>query len=561
MSDVELSTSPPGYRLSLDPARVDLLRFRDLVASAHASDPATASELLRQALGLCQGPFLADVAGAWLRDTYGATLEEERLSTVEQRVAIDLRLGRHREAVAELALLISEHPLRERLVKLMMVALCQDGRRAAALAAYRDLRGRLVEELGIDPGSELQQLHQRILEDDDLTVSAGESATVLVRHGRPAAEQQRVPLPPVPAELPAGPVSFTGRSAELARAYEMLSGDRSDGLRICQISGLGGVGKSSLALRIAHAVAGDFPDGQLYIDLHGHTPETGSVKPMEAVRRFLRSLGVADSAIPATLEEAAGRFRSLTYGKRILVVLDNARDVAQVRPLLPGSPGCAVLITSRRKLTSFEGAVQIALDVLSGGEALDLLRAMVGEGTVAAEPAEAVEVIRLCGGLPLALSLAAARLRARPAWSLAILVNRLENSRRRLDELRVDDRAVRASFQTSYQDLHGDLRGRAAARMFRMLGMLDGPDVSLSAAAALADLPEERAQYLLDHLVDAQLVDNYVPNRYRLHDLLRLFARERAEEEETLQVRHLALRRLLRHYLATVRTISRKLNR
>ncbi|MDP4511546.1 AfsR/SARP family transcriptional regulator [Nonomuraea turcica] len=561
MPDVELSTSPPGYRLTLDPARVDLLRFRELVACAHASDPTPASDLLRQALRLCHGPPLADVAGDWLRDTYGATLEEEWLSTVEQRIAIDLRLGRHRQALAELPLLISEHPLRERLVHLAMVALRQDGRRAAALAAYRDLRGRLVEELGIDPGSELQQLHQRMLKEDDLTEAGGVPATVLDHDGRSAAEPEGVPVPLVPAELPAGLVSFTGRAAELARVYETLSAGRSGGLRICQISGLGGVGKSSLAIHIAHAVAGDFPDGQLYIDLHGDTPHAGPVKPMEAVRRFLRSLGVADSAIPTGLEEAAGRFRSLTHGKRMLVILDNARDAAQVRPLLPGSPGCAVLITSRRRLTSFEGAVQIPLDVLSDEEALDLLRAMVGETTVAAEPAEAVEVVRLCGGLPLALCLAAARLRARPAWSLAVLAKRLENTRRRLDELRADDRAVRASFQTSYQDLHADPQGRAAARMFRLLGILDGPDISLSAAAALADLPEERAQDLLDHLVDAQLVDNYIPDRYRLHDLLRLFARERAEEEESRRARQLAFRRLLHHYLATVRTISRTLNR
>ncbi|MEV4019818.1 BTAD domain-containing putative transcriptional regulator [Nonomuraea angiospora] len=550
----ELSTSPPGYRLVLDPARVDLPRFRELVARAHASDHGLASDLLRQALRLWHGPPLAGVAGGWLRDTFGVALKEEWLSTVEERIAIDLRLGRHHEALMELPALVGAHPLRERLVHLTMVALRRDGRRAAALAAYRELRGRLVEELGIDPGSELQQLYQRLLEEDD-------PATELGHAGRSAGEPEDVPAPPVPAELPADLVSFTGRGAELARAYETLRATESGGSRICQITGLGGVGKSSLAIHIAHAVAGDFPDGQLYINLHGDTPHTRAAQPAEAVRRFLRSLGVADAAIPAGLEEAAGRFRSLTRGRRMLIVLDNARDAAQIRPLLPGGPGCVVLITSRRRLASFEGAVQIPVDVLPDREALDLLRAVVGEQAIAAEPAAAAEVVRLCGGLPLALCLAAARLRARPAWSLAVLAKRLANTRRRLDELRADDRALRASFQTSYQDLQADPQGRAAARMFRLLGMLDGPDLSLSAAAALADLPEERAQDLLDHLADAQLVDNYLPDRYRLHDLLRLFARERAEEEDSLPERQRAFRRVLHHFLATVRTITHTLNR
>ncbi|MBE1582855.1 BTAD domain-containing putative transcriptional regulator [Nonomuraea angiospora] len=557
----ELSTSPPGYRLVLDPARVDLLRFRELVARAHASDQGRACDLLRQALVLWHGPPLADVAGGLLRDTFGVTLEEERLSTIEERLAICLRLGRHHEALVELPALVSEHPLRERLVHLTMVALHRDGRRAAALAAYHDLRGRLVEELGIDPGSELQQLYQRLLEEDDLAEAGDGPATVLHRGDLSAGGPGGVPAPPVPAELPADLVSFTGRGAELARAYETLRATESGGPRICQITGLGGVGKSSLAIHIAHAVAGDFPDGQLYINLHGDTPHTRSVKPAEAMRRFLRSLGVAEAAIPAGLEEAAGRFRSLIHGRRMLIILDNARDAAQVRPLLPGSLGCAVLITSRRRFTSFDGAVQISLDVLPDGEALDLLRAVIGEKAIAAEPAAAAEVVRLCGSLPLALCLAAARLRARPAWSLASLAKRLANTRRRLDELRADDRALRASFQTSYQDLLADSQGRAAARMFRLLGMFDGPDISLSAAAALADLPEERAQDLLDHLADGQLADNYLPDRYRLHDLLRLFARERAEEEDSLPERQRAFRRVLHHFLATVRTITHTLNR
>ncbi|MFC4006117.1 BTAD domain-containing putative transcriptional regulator [Nonomuraea purpurea] len=629
--DVELVTSPPGYRLDLDPLRVDLYLARHLVQRARTADLAESAELLRQARELWNGPALAGVAGEWLVEAFGAALHEELLVAVEERVAVDLRLGRHREWLAELPVLMSEHPLRERLAELMMTALHQVGRRAAALEVFRTTRMRLVEELGIEPGGEMQRLYQAILRDDAAdpaqevaahrentadTPAEGPGRTVTspgpsqggspdggpgafsgpaqggssdgARAGRPDAAPGRVPaeragfssrtrpgpgeralsdpggdgeLRPgvVPAEVPAGVAAFVGREEEVARVRRALAETGGDRVRICQISGIGGVGKSALAIRVAHALAEEFPDGRLYVDLHGASPQIGPVSPVEVLGRFLRSLGLGGSAVPTDLEEAAGRFRSLTGGKRILIILDNARDAAQVRPLLPGSPTCAVLITSRRMLTSFEGAVRVPLDVLPGEDALALLTRMVGKERIEAESAAAREVIRLTGALPLALCLAAARLATRPSWPVSLLARRLATARRRLDELRADDRAVRASFQAGYQDLAADPDGAAAARMFRLLSLLDGADISLTTAAALAMLSEERVHRLLDLLVDSQLVQNHEPDRYRLHDLLRLFARERAEEEESEPARLMAVHRALHCYLAGARTAIRML--
>ncbi|MEO3792992.1 BTAD domain-containing putative transcriptional regulator [Nonomuraea sp. B10E15] len=540
-----LVTAPPGYRLDAEPADVDLHRFRELVDQARKSVPREAGALFGQALRLWQGPPLADVSGDWLPAMFGQALAEERLSVVEEHVAAGLSLGASIESLADLPMLISEHPLRERLTYLWMLSLLRDGRRAAALEAFRQTRRRLVDELGVEPGIELQELHRRALSAEPAVEVWPYSQQATAEGSADAAD-----VPPVPAELPATPAVFAGRAAEIARVRAALTA----GPRVCHISGIGGIGKSALAVHVARGLVEHFPDGQLYVNLHGAIPQAGPVDPHIVLGRFLRSLGTADSAVPADLEEAAGRFRSLTAGKRILIVLDNARDAAQVRPLLPGSATCAVLVTSRRMFTSLHDAVHVPLDVLDVGRGTDLLGGMVHDDRIAREPDAAAAVVRLCGGLPLALCLAAARLNGRPFWPVSVLAERLSTARHRLDELRADDRAVRAVFQESYEDLRASPSGAEAARVFRYVGMLDGPDVGPVVVAAMTGLPEDRARDLLDALVDAQLVETHAPDRYRLHDLLRLYARERAEAEDPAGCRTELVRRVLHCQLATART-------
>ncbi|WP_246082773.1 AfsR/SARP family transcriptional regulator [Nonomuraea diastatica] len=544
-----LVTAPPGYRLDVEPADVDLHRFRELVDLARKSVPSEADALFGQALRLWQGPPLANVSGDWLPAMFGQALTEERLAVVEEHVAVGLSLGTPIESLADLPMLISEHPLRERLTYLWMLSLLRDGRRAAALKAFRQARRRLVDELGVEPGIELQELHRRAL--------SAEPAVEVWPYPMQAPADGTVhapDTPPVPAELPAPPAFFAGRAAEIARVRTALTADRPAGPRVCHISGIGGIGKSALAVHVARGLVEHFPDGQLYVNLHGAIPQAGPVDPHIVLGRFLRSLGTADSAVPADLEEAAGRFRSLTDGKRVLIVLDNARDAAQVRPLLPGSATCAVLVTSRRMFTSLHDAVHVQLDVLDVGRGTDLLGGMVHDDRIAREPDAAAAVVRLCGGLPLALCLAAARLNGRPFWPVSVLAERLATARHRLDELRADDRAVRAVFQESYEDLRASPSGAEAARVFRYVGMLDGPDAGPTIVAAMTGLSEDRARDLLDTLVDAQLVESHAPDRYRLHDLLRLYARERAEAEDPAGRRAELVRRVLHCHLATART-------
>ncbi|MFC7590825.1 BTAD domain-containing putative transcriptional regulator [Nonomuraea antimicrobica] len=448
--DAEVTTSSPGYRLKLDPLRVDVHLARHLVRQARAKagepgddaslllglpedvpdDVLDAGNLLRQALTLWNEPPLGGVAGSWLQETFGASLEEERLAALEDRIAIDVRLGHLHGPLAELPVLLKEHPLRERLVALAMTALHRDGRRADALRIFREARERLVTDLGIEPGADLQRLHQHLLTVEgiqDTSVAAdrrgntpaasafavwrrdtpaaaavrrGENAAVPVKQPRPDRHPPASAQAPLPRELPADLAAFVGRSAEVRLVRDLLGRDAADHVRVCQISGIAGIGKSALAIHAAHALAGRYPDGQLYVDLHGASPHTTPLDPAEVLGRFLRSLGLPGSGVPADLEEAAARFRSMTQGKRLLVVLDNARDAAQVRPLLPGSPTCAVLVTSRRMLTSFDGVLQVPLDVLPDGDALDLLTRLAGEQRITAERAAAADLVRLCGGHP-----------------------------------------------------------------------------------------------------------------------------------------------------------------
>jgi tetratricopeptide (TPR) repeat protein/transcriptional regulator with XRE-family HTH domain len=360
----------------------------------------------------------------------------------------------------------------------------------------------------------------------------------------------------VPRQLPADVVTFTGRQAEMDQLERVLAAVEGTGpVVISAIQGAGGIGKSALAVHAAHRLAACYPDGQLYVNLHGATAGLEPLEPLEVLGRFLRALGVDPAAIPADVDEAAARFRSELAGRCLLVVLDNARDAGQVRPLVPGTPGCGVLVTSRRTLADLDGAHHLRLDVLPTHEAVALLGRLAGVERVAAEPDTAREIARLCGHLPLALRIAGARLAARPAWSLGLLAGRLADAQRRLDELELADTSVRASLAVSHQELaqSPDPADQAAARAFGLLGLPDGPDLSVPVAARLLDTTEEQAEGLLERLVDAQLLESPVPGRYRLHDLLRAYARERAAEQHQEVERAAALTRALGFYTATAR--------
>ncbi len=535
-----IETHNGGYVAHAGPESLDLLRFRQLVARAgEAADPHAEGTLLREALGLWRGPVLLDVPSDALHRNDIRSLLEERLRVRERCFELALRAGEGSQVIGELRAAVAEHPLSERFSAQLMLCLYQAGRQAEALEVYDAVRRSLHDELGLEPGQELRRAQAQVLRQ------------------QPIAGTPRPPAPamPVPAELPAAVTTFTGRAEQARGLCAALERDQAG---IAAIAGAGGIGKSALAIHVAHRVAARFPDGRLYVNLHGATPEVAPLGAHEVLARFLRSLGVAAGEIPDEVEAAASLFRSLTGGKRLLIVLDNAHDAAQIRPMLPGGGGCGVLVTSRRMLTSIDGAHHVPLDALPSREAHDLLARLVTGERLDAEPEAAAEVLRHCGGLPLALCIAAARLISRPAWPVATLAERLSAERRRINELEVGDRAIRASFMLSYQDLLTAPGGAAAGFLFRSLGLFDGTDISPPIAAALTGSAVEEAEPLLETLADAQLIQAQAPGRYRMHDLLRLFARELSTMDDTDAAA--AVRRLMHCYLATGRTAISLLN-
>ncbi|MFI7132314.1 AfsR/SARP family transcriptional regulator [Nonomuraea sp. NPDC050153] len=541
-----IKTHDLGYSIRTTPKTLDILEFRrltELAAEARARDDAAReARLLREALALWRGPVLADVASASLHREVVPILEEERLRAQERWFEVSISRGEPAEAIPGLQAAVDAHPSHERFWAQLMTALSRAGRQSEALQTYRRVRD-LLGELGLDPGPKIQQARRDI--------AAPTGAAEPPPRDSPVASVPPEPSIGSPAELPADNGAFTGRGAEV----EFLRDHMTAGRRrpaIVAITGAGGVGKSALAVHVAHRVAGHFPDGQLYADLHGATTDGEPARPVEVLRRFLRSLGLAEPAVPASVEEATARYRSLTSGRRVLVVLDNARDAEQVRPLVPGGLGCGVVITSRRLLAPIGGVVHRDLGVLPDEDAGLLLSRLAGQERIEAEPQAVADVVRLCGGLPLALSIVAARLAARPAWTVAAMRDRLAAERRRLAELQVDGRAVRSGFEVGYRELATGGDG-AAARLFRLLGVLGCADVGAEVAAVLADLPAGRADELLETLVECRLADSPAPGRYRVHDLLRLYARERAEACDPGQVVDAAVRRVLHCYLATGR--------
>ncbi|GGP78193.1 AfsR/SARP family transcriptional regulator [Saccharothrix coeruleofusca] len=515
----------PGYVLDVGPAQLDLVEFERIAAAgrqaAAAGRTAAAADLLARSLAVWTGPALAGVTDV-LEAAAAPDLEERRLVVLEDRLAADIELGRHAELVAELTGLVSAHPLRERLRGQLMIVLDRTGRQAEALSSYHRHRRRMAADMGIDPGVELRRVYESIL-------------------AAPAAEpppgHRTAPRRAVPAQLPPDIADFTGRDAEVAELEALLRQPRSP---VATVSGMAGVGKTALAVHVAHRCREHFPDGQCYLDLRG---TSGPLDPAEALAVLLTGLGVPAREVPDGVDERLRLYRSRLAERRVLLVLDNAADERQVRPLLPGNAGCGVLVTGRTRLSALPGVPLLDLDVLPAVEGVRLLGRITGEQRVAADRAAAERIVRLCGGLPLAVRIAGARLVAKPHLRTAELATRLADQRRRLDELQLADLDVRASVALSYRGLAEPTR-----RAFRLLALLDRERFAVWTAAVVLDVPVGRARKLVEELVDARLLEvsgTDLPgqDKYGFHDLVRAVATELVAEEDLAVDRFAALHR------------------
>jgi DNA-binding SARP family transcriptional activator/tetratricopeptide (TPR) repeat protein len=536
--DVGLVLQPGGYVLRVDPDRVDLHRFRRLVAAGrrHGKEDAEKADLIEQALGLWAGDPLAGIASQWA-ERMRRSWNLERLDAVIDWARAALRLGRYDRVVPVVREMAEAHPLSEPLAAVMVRALAADGRPSEALEWYAATAARLVTELGIPPGPELQRLQRALL------------------HGQPILPAAPAPRPSqvIPRQLPSAVHAFTGRQAELSQLDAVLSASAPPphtAMPICAVSGTAGVGKSALVVHWAHQARARFPDGQLYINLRGYDPEQ-PITPADALTRLLTGLGLARHDIPAGLDDRAARYRTEIADRRILVVLDNAASVEQVRPLLPGTASATVVVTSRDSLSgliALHGAHRVDLDLLPEPYAIALLHRLVG-ARVQAEPEAATALAQQCVRLPLALRVAAELAVSRPAASLADLVNELTDEQQRLDLLdgSGDPRsAVCAVFSWSYRHLPA-----AAGQAFRLLGLHPGPDIDLHAAAALTGTTLRDAGRLLQLLARANLIHSTRAHRYAMHDLLRAYAAHLAQEIDGKNDRRTRLERLFDHYLGT----------
>lgn len=550
-------TRDPGYLIELHDTELDLLRFDQLrrqgATAARTGDWQRAFDLLTDALALWRGTPLLDVPSQTLQRDEVPPLAQARLQAFESRFEAALNLGLHAEIVAELESLTARNPLREKLAAQLMLALYRSGRQADALTAYTRARKALTDELGIEPGPELRTLHGQILRADPSLIRAEATSSDPVRAAAVSPAMPTAQLV-IPRQLPAGPAHFTGRAAELTELTELLNYQAAGTAQgtthvIAVIGGTPGIGKTALAVHWAHRAADHFTDGQLYVNLRGFDPAGPPMPPATAIRGFLDALGVPPQRIPAAEDDQVRLYRSLLAGRRMLIVLDNARDEQQVRSLIPGSPGCRVAVTSRNNLPGLvaaHGARQLTLDVLTEDESRQLLvRRLQSEG-LAADPGVLSEVIERCARLPLALAIAAARATTGRRLSLGELVDELRHSPSQLDALDLADPAmtVRGVFDWSFRALTPD-----AARLFRMIAVNPGPDLSVDAAASLIQLRPSKAQLLLRELTRACLLTEPVPGRFTCHDLLRAYAAERCATEESEVDRRAARQRLLDHYL------------
>ncbi|MDX5566101.1 BTAD domain-containing putative transcriptional regulator [Streptomyces sp. ID05-04B] len=589
-----------GYRLDVPGCSVDALEAAELAErSAAARDAgrlAEAAALVAAALGLWRGEPLAKVPGPFAdqqRERWG----ELRTALLEEQYDLELAQGRYRAVIPDLTALAAEHPGRERLHGLLMRALHATGRRTEALALFQRVRHTLIEEQGMEPGRELAAVHRQILEEvpertpratpapvprtTPATARATSPATrtpsaAVLPEPRPAAGTGRPataavtavaagpddgpPPTPAPGTAPGGgrgsafprtaPAQllrsvpdFVGRTAEIATLHALLTAPDRRSLPLAAVSGMGGIGKTSLVLHVAHLVRGHYPDGQLYADLRGMDPDPED--PAIVLGAFLDGLGCPLHLLPDTVGARARLLRTVLDGRRVLLVLDNAADAAQVRHLVPGAPGCAVLVTSRTQLPSLEGAVQLGLGRLLPEDAVTLVGRIIGAGRLDAERADVHALVGACGQLPLATRIVSARLAARPGWPVAALTARLTDEARRVNEMRVGDLAVEAAFDLSYHQLSSE-----QARAFRLIAVATAADVGPQAAGAILQSAEAETEEALEALVSASMMESPAPGRYRIHDLLRAFGRARARAHDAAEADR-AYENLLGHLLAT----------
>ena len=603
-----LAAAGTGYRLQVTGEELDVIAFEQLCArggaAARAGEPDVACSFYEQALALWQGEPLADIEALRAHPAV-ADLTRRWAAAVEDYADAASGQGWHGRVLVPLRALAVREPMNERAHARLMIALAGSGQQAAALEVFDAIRRRLHDQLGIRPGAEIAAAHARVLRqhipaaaDSAGPGDAGEAGVLdrdsgddpgaadLAAHlpahlpAGPAAgpgaaayeppasdgpadagelrrAARRSPVEVVPRQLPAAASYFVGRACELRSLSSRLGRGRpggtegGDGVAISVIGGTAGVGKTTLAVTWAHQVAGQFPDGQLYVNLRGYGPGPNPMSPADVLRGFLEAFAIPAAQIPASVESLAGLYRSLLSGRRVLVVLDNARDAAQVRPLLPGETGCAVVITSRSQLTGLvasDGAAPLTLDVLSEADARDLLARRLGAARLAEEPAAAAELTGVCARLPLALAITAARAAARPGERLIDLASELDDAVARLDALETGDpeTSIRAVLSWSYESLVPD-----AARMFRLLALHPGPDIGAPAAASLAGIGPSEAARLLRGLTRAALLTEHAPGRFAFHDLLRAYATELVRTTESSSDRRTAGHRILDHYLHT----------
>ena len=540
-TDAELIVSyPAGYAIEVPAATIDMLRFDQAVAAGRDAvrrgDIGSAVQQLRGALDMWRGSAASGVDSRVVQAAV-LRLDEQRLGVLEECLELELRLGRHHEVIGELKELVTAYPLREGLQAHLMLALYRAGRQAEALGAYREAHRVLTEEYGLDPGEQLAALERAILTNDP-ALNMSDAASVMY---------------PIPRQLPAAVADFVGREDIADELYAQLIGastDKSQGVEVSIISGAGGIGKTALALHVAHQARESFPDGQLYARLRG--VDGRPVRPKQVLEEFLRSLGVSPTALPERLDELSAEYRSRLSDARILVVLDDVVTIDQIEALVPGEAGCAVIATSRRALAGVPGARRVELEVLDQQASLALLSRVIGAERVNAEPHAARRLADACAGLPLALRIAASKLSVRRHWTIDRMLDRLRDERRLLDELALEGVGVRASIAFSYRELN-----KPAQRLLLLLSMLGATDFSEWVAAPLLETDVDAGADTLQELTEASLVvfEATVGGqpRYRLHELVRIFAQETLAREIPLEERVDAQTRLLRAWLFMAR--------